>query len=153
MPNAAVQAILNEFCSRAGVAPLRLDETGWCTLGLDDLIVHLDAGEDSELLAFNTWLGEAPEDLRADIALAIADANYLLVATQGTTLGMSRSTGDVTLAVQVPLEALTLARFERILSNFADIAMAFRSRLLSTASGVAATPARAEQNPGFALRA
>lgn len=150
MPHAAVQALLDAFAAKAGVGPIRLNEDGWATIGLDDLAVHLEAPEGAEMLGFNAWLGEAPEEKRVAIATAIADANYLLAATQGATIGMNRRTGDVVIAVQVPADWLTLVRFERILENFATVALAFRGRLLAEAPA-AAPPAMPAG--GFGLRA
>lgn len=149
MANPAVQRLLDAFSQRLGIAPPRLDAQGWCSLALDELMIHLDAPEGAELLAFNTWLGEAPAARRAEVAIAIADANYLLAATQGATLGMNRMTGDVVLAAQVAIDGLTLVRFERLLANFAGVAEAFRARLLGPAT-VADPPAGRPLD--FALR-
>lgn len=124
-------AALADFAAGAGIEGLAFDAAGWAAVQLDDVVVNLELRAGGGLLALSAWLGEVPEPRRAAVALAIADANYLLIGTGGATLGLSRGAGDLVLTVQVETAALTAARLAQLLERFAIAAAAQRAGLLA----------------------
>lgn len=129
----AVVEILSLFGAKVGLTGLSLDEDGFGAIGLDDLIVNVELRGAADAFAFYVRLGAADETRRAEVAIAMADGNYMLYGTQGATLGMNRA-GDVVLTVQVVASSLTPVRFEQILANVVNISMAWRRRLFGGAA-------------------
>ncbi len=129
MSLATANNLLTELGVRLGVPTLAFDEKGYCTIGLDDHIVNFECLADGGTLALYVWLGVVPEEKRAEAALQMADANYLLQQTQGATLGLNRHEGDAVLAVQISTADLTVAQFEQVVENIVNLAAAWKHNL------------------------
>lgn len=122
-------AVLAEFGAHCGIPRLAFDATGLSSIGFDDFILNLELAAGGELLSMSVWLDTIGEEQRAEIALRIADANYLLYATRGATLGMSRSGGDVVLVVQVDTGGLSLQSLSQTIENLLNLAETWKQRL------------------------
>lgn len=122
-------ATLAEFGTQIGLPSLAFDESGLSSIGFDDFIVNLELTANGELLSLSIWLDNISEERRAEVALHMADANYLLYGTNGATLGMSRNGGDVVLAVQVDTGTLSLQRLSTVIENLLNLAETWKQRL------------------------
>ncbi|MEE4379677.1 MAG: type III secretion system chaperone [Candidatus Competibacteraceae bacterium] len=143
------QAVLAELGTQLGVNQLTFNDEGLCSIGLDDFILNMELTTNGETLTLTAWLAVIPEERRGEAAQRIADANYLFYGTQGATLGMNRSTGDVVLAVRMPTVTLTLARLSQAIENFIGIAESWQGRLMADDT----TPEPPHFGPSFGLRA
>lgn len=144
--------VLREFGAKIGLPQIDFNADNFCTLSFDDVIVNLELPE-SDCLAFYLWIAAVEEDRRPEVAQAVADANYLFFGTYGATLGMSRSSGDLVLAVQVADATLTLPRLEQTLENLVNLAQAWRTRLAEgTTPGAASSPSTLSPGMEFGLR-
>jgi hypothetical protein len=131
--------LLQEFGARIGLPEVHFGDDDFCTLSFDDLILNLEHRAADDSLTGYIWLCAVPAERRAEAALQIADANYLLVATAGATLGMNRLTGDVALSQRLPTGDLDLPGLERAFTILLNLADRWRQRL--TAEPVAAPAA------------
>ncbi|MEZ5582387.1 MAG: type III secretion system chaperone [Candidatus Competibacteraceae bacterium] len=115
--------------TQMGINQLTFNDEGLFSIGLDDFILNMELTTNGDTVTLTTWLAEIPEARRSEAAQQIADANYLFYGTQGATLGMNRSTGDVVLAVRMPTDTLTSERLSQAIENFMGIAENWQSRL------------------------
>lgn len=132
--NAAI--VLGEFGQKIGLPQITFADDRFCTLTVDDIVFHLELSEDSRHLNCYLWIADVDEDHRAEVALVIADANYLLARTRGTTLGMNRLTGDLLLAVQIPDATLTLAVFEQAFEKLVGLAKVWQKKIIAVLAAV-----------------
>lgn len=144
--------VLREFGAKIGLPQVDFNADNFCTLSFDDVIVNLELPE-GDYLAFYLWIAAVEEERRPEVAQAVADANYLFSGTHGATLGMSRSSGDLVLAVQVASATLTLPRLEQTLENLVNLAQAWRIRLAEgTIPGAAPNPSMLDPGLEFGMR-
>lgn len=129
MNDSNAATILREFGSKIGISQLALNDERLCTLSFDEIIANLELSDDGATLSCYLWIAEVSADRRAEIALAIADANYLFAGTHGATLGMNRSSGDLVLSAQLPDATLTLKGFEQSLENLVNLAQNWQQRV------------------------
>ena len=129
MSLANVQQVIGSFGRKVGLPGAELSEEGFFSLTVDDFVVALEAQESADIVTLHVWIGEVASSRRSQVALALADANYLLAATQGATLGMDRNTGDVALAAQTAASTLDLLRFELLVERLVNLAEHWRSEL------------------------
>lgn len=133
--------LLQEFGARIGLPEVHFGEDDFCTLSFDDLILNLERRAADDSLMGYIWLCAIPAERCAEAALQIADANYLLVATAGATLGMNRLTGDVALSRHLPTDGLDLAGLEHAFMSLLNLADRWRRRLTAAPTApAAATP-------------
>lgn len=125
--NAAM--VLGEFGNKIGQPQLGFKNERLCTLSFDDIITHLELSENSSFLSCYLWIADITPERRNEIALEIADANYLLARTHGATFGMNRHSGDLVLAARLPDATLTLAIFEQSLENLVNLAQAWQEKI------------------------
>lgn len=123
------EQVLREFGEKIGIPSLAFNTNKLCTMAFDDLITHIRISDNGKLLTFYLWIAEIESDQRSDVAVAIADANYLLGGTQGATLGMNSNSGDLVLATRIPDAMLTLVNFEQTLENLVNLAQTWQKRL------------------------
>lgn len=144
--------ILSEFGAKIGLPQIEFNSDNFCTLSFDEVIVNLELPE-GDCLAFYLWIAAVETERRAEVAQAVADANYLFSGTHGATLGMSRSSGDLVLAAQVADATLTLPRLEQTLENLVNLAQAWRTRLAEGAiPGAAPSPSLLSPGLEFGMR-
>lgn len=152
--NAAI--VLGEFGQKIGLPQIAFADNRFCTLTVDEIIVHLELSEDGQHLNCYLWIADVGEDHRAEVALVISDANYLLARTRGTTLGMNRLTGDLLLAVQIPDATLTLAVFETAFEKLVGLAKLWQKKIIevlaSAPPGAEAAPLPPARDDGFSFR-
>ncbi|MCB1808732.1 MAG: type III secretion system chaperone [Candidatus Competibacteraceae bacterium] len=125
------QTVLAELGIQMGIDQLAFNDEGLCSIGLDDFILNMELTANGDTLILTAWIATISEDRRSEAALRIADANYLFFGTQGATLGMNRSTGDVVLAVQLTTATLTLASLDQVAENFMNVAEVWQHRLVN----------------------
>lgn len=130
-----VQRVLASFGEKVGLPGAELSEEGYFTLSVDEFVVTLVAQEDDDAVTFHVWIGEVESSRRPQVALALADANYLLAGSHGATLGMNRNSGDVALAARTSASTLDLMRFELLVEKLVNLAEHWRNQVKETAKG------------------
>lgn len=123
------EQVLREFGEKIGIPTLAFNPDKLCTMAFDDLITHIELTDNGKQLTFYLWIAEIESGQRADVAVAIADANYLLAATQGATLGLNSTSGDLVLAMKIPNATLTVASLEQTLEALVNLAKSWQQRL------------------------
>lgn len=146
MPDSNAALALQEFGNKIGLPQIAFNENRICALSFDDIIVNLELSADARMLTAYLWIAEIEPERRAEVALAVADANFLFSGTHGATLGMNRSSGDLALAAQLPDATLTLVIFEQTLENLVNIAEAWQQRVSSNALSADTDTASASPN-------
>lgn len=133
MPDSNAALVLKEFGIKIGLPQICFDENHLCALSFDDIIVNLELSAKARMLTAYLWIALIEPERRAEVALAVADANFLFSGTHGATLGLNRTSGDLVLAAQLPDATLTLSVFEQTLENLVNIAEAWQQRFAATA--------------------
>lgn len=123
------RSVLQEFGTKVGLPQIDFNEEGLCSLHFDEVIVNLELSSDGEILTFYLWIATVAEEQKSEAALILTDANYLLIGSHGTTLGMNRHSGDVALAWQTPTLGINIIRLEQIFENVVNLAEQWRTRL------------------------
>lgn len=134
----ALQAILNDFGAKIGI-DLPLSAEGQVAIGVDDIEIGLTHVEGSDELHLHTILGALPDDPDATFYSVLMSANHMGAMTQGAAIGCDLEEGLVTLNHRIPVDWLTLPRFEALLESFADLAGAWRDNF-SALTDAAAQP-------------
>ncbi|QDQ24862.1 type III secretion system chaperone [Chitinimonas arctica] len=124
-----VKDVLAEFGKRIGMPQIDFSNEGYCVLSFNDIIVNMELPMSGDHLICHAWVTGIEEDRRAEVALQLADANYLFLGTNGATLGMSRHTGDVMASIQIRSATLTLDRFEYLLESLLSLTESWQSKL------------------------
>ena len=130
MNDSNAASVLREFGETIGIPQLGLNDDRLCTLSFDDVIANLELSDDGTILTCYLWIAEVGAERRAEIALALADANYLFAGTHGATLGMNRSSGDLVLCAQFQDATLTRKSFEQSLENLVNLAQSWQQRVV-----------------------
>ena len=144
---------LQEFGLKIGIPEMGFDEDGRCTLTFDEVITHLKLSETGDSLHYYLWIADIAEDQRSEVALAISDANYLLITPLGASLGMNRDTGDLVLCGEIQDRTLTLETLEQVFEQLVTFAQTWQSKIescFSTKDETHTTPFRDNDFPARA---
>ncbi len=157
MSHSNAATVLSQFGHKIGQPQIAFTDDRVCTLSFDNIVTHLELAEDGSVLSCYFWIADIDEARRAEVAIAIADANDLLARTHGATLGMNPLTGDLVLSAKIPDAILTLASFEQTLENLLDLTQSWQAKIANILSSEATEPAAAPApQPGadtFSFRA
>ena len=131
MSHSNAATVLSQFGHKIGQPQIAFTDDRVCTLSFDNIVTHLELAEDGSVLSCYFWIADIDEARRAEVAIAIADANYLLARTHGATLGMNPLTGDLVLSAKIPDAILTLASFEQTLENLLELTQFWQEKIVS----------------------
>ena len=128
-----VQRVLSSFGEKVGLPGAEFSEEGYFALSVDDFVLAIEVQESLDTVTFHIWIAEVESSHRGEVALALADANYLLAGSRGATLGMNRNSGDVALAARTSASTLDLIRFELLVEKLVNLAEHWRNQVKETA--------------------
>jgi len=144
MDEAAARSNAERFLSAlgeaVGIADLRFDEHGYCCLGLDDVVLHLEVDSDGEVVVLWANVGTLPEDPASAFVAGLLEANLYGAMRGGATIAARRG-GNIVLASRFSLSDSTEAFTDRV-RRMADAATNWADRL------AAAEAADANSAPG-----
>lgn len=121
--------MLEHFGESVGLEGLELNESGACSLVIDDLVVNMETSEEAGQFFMYSVLGDMPEAGKEEVYAALLGANVFFEQTHGATLGVDENTGVVLLQYQTPLGALTENQFFTVMEDFANVAEAWAVHL------------------------
>lgn len=121
--------MLEHFGESVGLEALELNESGACSLVIDDVIVTMETSEEAGQFFMYSVLGDMPEVGKEDVYAALLGANVFFEQTHGATLGVDENTDVVVLQYQTPLAALTENQFFRVMEDFVNVAEAWAVHL------------------------
>ena len=130
-----VQRVLSSFGEKVGLPGAEFSEEGYFSLSVDDFVLAIEVQESLDVVTFHIWIAEVERSHCREVALALADANYLLAGSHGATLGMNRNSGDVALAAQTSASTLDLIRFELLVEKLVNLAEHWRNQVKEAAQG------------------
>ncbi len=119
---------------QVGIAELALDEAGCCVLAFDDVVLHLEADEQSGRLFLYADLGDAPDGLGEAFHRELLAANLMWQGTGGATLSLDPAGRRFVLGHAVPVDRIGEVDFVATVERFVDIAEIWQRRIADAGS-------------------
>ena len=115
-----ITSVLLGFGEALGLGGLALDEDGHCCLKFDTLVVHLQATEVNADVLLYSPLATLPDAKNPSpvVMQRLLAANYGMLGTHGSTIGIHPETGEVLLARRFSSKGLEVLGFEAVLESF-----------------------------------
>lgn len=122
-----VNALLEQFGNRFGLAECALDEQGSALLAFDDVLVDLLMDEERDELLLLATVGRPAANV--DLYGWLLDANLF---ARGTTFARDPANQSIILRSALPIDRLEIDGFEAALEHFIATAERVRPRLASS---------------------
>ena len=146
----SLDILLQEFGRSMDLPDLCFDDEDCCALEFDELAVVLSCRRGRQQLCIYAEVGSLAQP-SPEILLALLEANALHRSTGGGALGACRDEEGRTLVVVYSAlfdaDALSLARLDRALARFVDVAESWKRKVSDWAAG---PPGERESNGGAA---
>jgi hypothetical protein len=124
------QNLLKELGANVGLADLKPNNDGLCSLRFDDRVtIDLEYHEESTSLIFSSIIGTLLTHQTEKIYPDLLEANLLWAGTGGATLGVDPVTLSAFLCYQERIEEMDFVRFQDLLKGFSDVAIFWNKRL------------------------
>lgn len=130
--------ILNQVGQQVGIAELRFNEYGVCSLDLGDRFVHLELDRPTLQLSLHATVAELSVPAPARLLDIMMRANYFTLRTAGATLGLDGVSGTVVLYLRWDASVLT---FEKFIERFEAFVEALDYWALRLRNEISADPA------------
>jgi len=133
-----LNSLLQELGRQLGIPDLAADQTGHCTLSIDNAwTLHIAWSEARNCVQCLTDLGGLPAQDREAFLAQLLTANALFAGTQGATLALDPTREQVVLCRELSLAGLDYIAFEKGLEAFIEQAEHWRARLDAAAGPLA----------------
>ena len=124
------QNLLKELGVNVGLADLKPNNDGLCSLRFDDRVtIDLEYHEESTSLIFSSIIGTLLAHQTEKIYPDLLEANLLWAGTGGATLGVDPVTLSAFLCYKERIEEMDFVRFQDLLKGFSDVAIFWNKRL------------------------
>lgn len=128
--------ILKTFANKIGLRGLRIDESGYCCLDVDNgNLYHFKFDNKRNLMMIISEIGELPDKNRAAVMRYMLRMNAIPEETKGFTLGYNKESGKASIGYQYPLRFMTAEVFEDIFKVLIDEADKWRNLLQEFLNG------------------
>lgn len=117
-----INRLLTDFGNALGLEGLSLDESGYCCLGFDEVLLNIESVGEGPLVLFYSSLGVLPEDAGSDIYRRLLEANYFFHDTGGATIGLDGASGSVAITRVVDTAGMEVLDLEAVIKAFVDAA-------------------------------
>lgn len=117
-----INRLLTDFGNALGLDGLALDESGYCCLSFDEVVVNIESVGESSLLLLYSSLGVLPEDAGREVYRRLLGANYFFHGTAGATIGLDAATGAVAITRVVDAAGMEVLDWEGVIKGFVDAA-------------------------------
>ena len=134
-----INRLLTNFGNALGLDGLSLDESGYCCLSFDEVLVNIEAVGESSLVLLYSSLGALSEDAGREVYRRLLEANYFFQDTAGGTIGLDGATGAVAITRVIDAAGMEVLDWEAVVKAFVDAAESCAGLL--SAEAVSATPA------------
>lgn len=142
-----INRLLTDFGNALGLDGLSLDDSGYCCLSFDDVLLSIESVGDSSLVLLYSSLGTLREDAGPAVCRQLLEANYFFQGTAGATIGLDGTTGAVVITRVVDVAGMEVLDWEAVIKAFVDAAESCAGRLDAAPASDAAVapPSRLEQ--------
>lgn len=147
-----INRLLTDFGNALGLDGLSLDESGYCCLSFDEVVVNIESVGESSLVLLYSSLGALPADAGPEVYRRLLDANYFFQGTGGATIGLDTGMGAVAITRVVEAAGMEVLDWEAAIKAFVDAAE-HGAGLLSAEPGSSEQGAAAPEVPAHVLRA
>lgn len=147
-----INRLLTDFGNALGLDGLSLDESGYCCLSFDEVVVNIESVGESSLVLLYSSLGALPADAGPEVYRRLLDANYFFQGTGGATIGLDTGTGAVAITRVVEAAGMEVLDWEAAIKAFIDAAER-GAELLSAEPGSSERGEAAPEVPSHVLRA
>ncbi len=117
-----INRLLTDFGNALGLDGLSLDDSGYCCLSFDDVLLNIESVGESSLLLLYSTLGALPEDAGREVYSRLLAANYFFQGTAGATIGLDEATGAVAMTRVVDAAGMEVLDWEAAIKAFVDAA-------------------------------
>ncbi len=114
--------LLTDFGKALGLDELSLDESGYCCLSFDEVVVNIESVGDSSLVLLYSSLGVLPEDAGREVYGRLLAANYFFQETAGGTIGLETASGAVAMTRVIDAVGMEVLDWEAAIKGFVDAA-------------------------------
>jgi hypothetical protein len=117
-----INRLLTDFGNAMGLDGLSLDDSGYCCLSFDDVLVNMESVDGSSRVLLYSSLGALPEDAGPAVCRQLLEANYFFLGTAGATIGLDGTTGAVAMTRVVDVAGMAVLDWEAVIKAFVDAA-------------------------------
>lgn len=117
-----INRLLTDFGNALGLDGLSLDDSGYCCLGFDEVLVNIESVGESALVLLYTTLGVLPADAGREVYGRLLASNYFFKDTAGATIGLDEATGAVAMTRVVDTAGMEVLDWEAAIKAFVDAA-------------------------------
>ena len=118
----AMRALMRDFGASIGIAELEPDEEHRCNMMFDDVAVSFELTRNETTLGIYALIGTIAHERETALHKQMLEANYLLHASAGTTLGIEAGSGVAVITREERLDNLRLPELEHIVESFVNTA-------------------------------
>jgi hypothetical protein len=122
MSDTSLQVMLRDFGEGLGLPDFGLDEYGFSSLVIDEILLNLETDESNESIMIYANVGKIPVEGSLEFYELLLEADFFSKGTAGATLGIDKRANIVILAYLLPTNGLSLHRFHRTIENFTNMA-------------------------------
>ena len=143
----AMRALMRDFGQSIGITGLEPDEDHRCNMMFDEVAVSFELTRNETTLCIYALIGTIAQHDEATLHKQMLEANYLLDASAGTTLGVEAGSGNAVITREEQMDKLRLPELEQIVESFVNTAEQWMKRI--EGSGNEAAQATAQRiEPG-----
>ena len=124
-----IDSLIPALGKHVGIPQLNLDDSGWCALFVDELVINIEYRDSSEQLFIYTPVGVLPAENREPLYRELLEANCFFRGTQGGCLSVDSGAGVVLLSFSWPVRALCEAELIQLIENVVNVAETWSKRL------------------------
>ncbi|WP_159911052.1 type III secretion system chaperone [Pantoea sp. 18069] len=117
-----INRLLADFGNALGLDGLSLDESGYCCLSFDQVVVNIESVGESSLVLLYSSLGALPADAGPEVCRRLLEANYFFQGTAGATIGLDTASGAVAITRVVDAAGMDTLDWEAAIKAFVDAA-------------------------------
>ena len=141
-----INRLLTDFGNALGLDGLALDESGYCCLSFDEVLVNIEAVGESSLVLLYSSLGVLSEDAGCEVYRRLLEANFFFEEKAGT-IGLDGATGVVVITQVIDAAGLEVLDWEAVIKAFVDAAESCAGLLQEPADNAMASQDQAFVRP------
>ncbi len=141
-----INRLLTDFGNALGLDGLALDESGYCCLSFDEVLVNIEAVGESSLVLLYSSLGVLSEDAGREVYRRLLEANFFFEEKAGT-IGLDGATGAVVITQVIDAAGMEVLDWEAVIKAFVDAAESCAGLLQEPAGNAMASQDQAFVRP------
>jgi len=147
-----INRLLTDFGNALGLEGLALDESGYCCLSFDEVVLNIESMGESSLALLYTRLGVLPEDASSEICRRLLAANHFFKDTALATIGLDEASRNVDMTRVLETAGMEVLDWEAAIKAFVDAAESCAKLLQASADSADASQPLALAERSYLIR-